>query len=309
MGADNPRWGVIGVIFTLVTAITGIVITIISISEPQTRLAGIVIFLISLVLLALTYWKLRAFKEITFQVISNTKVLSVIEGPEVQGRVKILLDDKPVRDVHVVVFRLWNSGSMPIERKDFDKNSPLTIDFDNETEVLEAEVLDATSSSLKKEAAASLKLEHSSVMTEPLLLNSKNSITLKFLVTKTNNAPEVNLDNTRLVGANIRNWENTIEAKIDKNLKSRRFYIGLLSGLLTALIPAFLGVITVLFISFIFLFLLNKVSPLTLIDKKNNTTQLGSIVWIIIMLIIFVTAFLIPEIIRRRKNNKNKDKA
>ncbi len=74
MGADNPRWGVIGVIFTLVTAITGIVITIISISEPQTRLAGIVIFLISLVLLALTYWKLRAFKEITFQVISNKSV-------------------------------------------------------------------------------------------------------------------------------------------------------------------------------------------------------------------------------------------
>ena len=31
---------------------------------------------------AIILWKLRAFKELTFQVISNTKVLSVMEGPE-----------------------------------------------------------------------------------------------------------------------------------------------------------------------------------------------------------------------------------
>jgi hypothetical protein len=182
MNSSAPRWDVIGVAFTLVTAFTGIVITIIYNSDPQLRLIGVIVTLISLVVLAIIYRMYRVSKEITYQVISDTTVLSVIEAPEVKGRVKILLDNKPVKDVHVVVLRIWNSGTMPIERKDYDNNRPIQVDFGDEAEVLEAEVLDATTRSLKNEAAGSLKWDEKSVMLEPLVLNRKTSITLKTLV-------------------------------------------------------------------------------------------------------------------------------
>jgi hypothetical protein len=281
MNSASPRLDVIGVAFTLVGTIAGFTISILGISDPLLRLLGIVIVFISIALFVLIYWKFRASKEITYHIISITKVLSVVESPEVKGRVQILLDNKPVRDVHVVVVRIWNTGSLPIERKDYDNNRPILFDFGEEAEVLEAEVVKASTPSLMKEATASLKWNDKSVMLEPLLLNKKTSLKIKFLITKIKDSQEIKLDNAGLIGVNIRNWEYTIDAKIDRLYKSRNPLITTLLG--------FLGGVVFIFIFSLFLTASTDVISYFLGVRFINNNQTPNVYWYIL----FVTEFVI----------------
>lgn len=117
-------------------------------------------------------------KEIICDLISDAMVLSAAE--EVKKRVKFLLDNKPVSDLSLVILKVWNSGNASILPTDFRR--PLKIDFGG-AEVIEAEVLETTSRGVKEEAKTSLKRNSKNLTLEPLLLNSKESINLKVLLT------------------------------------------------------------------------------------------------------------------------------
>src|SRR2546421_9972889 len=123
--------------------------------------------------------RLRERKVLAYEVIANTTILSVQEGKYVKGRVQVLLDNKPVRNVQIVVLRIWNSGNAPIKREDFDNHNPIEVDLGKEAEVLEAEVLETIPNNIEAEVKASLKIDSGSVKITPILFNSQNSIKLR----------------------------------------------------------------------------------------------------------------------------------
>ncbi len=180
-------------------------------SNPIWQSLGI---LISVFLSIILYRKQRSRKEIVCDLIYDATVLSAAD--EVRKRVKFLLDNKPVEDLCVVLLNIWNSGNAAVKPSDFRR--PLRIDFGG-ADVLEAGILDTTYSDIKEEAEASLKVNAKDLTFEPLLLNSKDSIKLKVLLTgHTSNTVHVD---THIIEGNLQ----TRTSVLDTSKKRRKFWI------------------------------------------------------------------------------------
>lgn len=146
---------------------------------PLSVIIPSIVSIISICVSIYVFRKQRSRKGIVCELISHAVILSAAE--EVKKRVKFILDNKlPVNDLCLVLLKIWNSGNTAIKPADFRR--PLKIDFGG-AEVLEAEVLDTSSIGVKEEAKTSLRLNPRNVTLEPLLLNSKESINLKVLLT------------------------------------------------------------------------------------------------------------------------------
>lgn len=159
-----------------------------------------IISVAALCVAVLAYLKQRNRKEITYEVISDTSVLSVKK--EVKDKVKILFDGKDVSNSRLVILRIWNSGTVPIMDADFKENQPITFDFGEKAEILYAEIIETIPNSIKDNVT--LKQDIEKLILEPSLLNVKESVKLKILLTKFDG--KVNAD-ARIVGGQIRNSE------------------------------------------------------------------------------------------------------
>ena len=136
-------------------------------------------------------------KAISYKVISDTPLLSLKE--EVRSRVQVLFDAKPVGNTRLVVLKILNSGNVPILSTDYD--DPIKIGFGDNAEILDAELLESVPSDIKDKAKAPFKDDIGGVILEPLLLNSKESITLKILLAQAHLSKEIKVT-ARIVGIN-----------------------------------------------------------------------------------------------------------
>src|SRR5438309_2109807 len=94
------------------------------------------------------YLKQKNVKGLVYEVISNTSVFS-IEEEAVKGKIQVLYNGKPIDYALLTILKIWNYGNAPIEPSDYIL--PITFDFGNGAEVLDAEVLDTEPNDLKKE--------------------------------------------------------------------------------------------------------------------------------------------------------------
>jgi hypothetical protein len=136
-----------------------------------------------------------------------------------------------VRDVRIVVLKVWNSGTETIKLEDYYKDNPIKINFGNEAEILEAEVLDTAPKIIQKEISSSLRLEAGSVVIPPIVIESNNSITVQVLITKFKNAREISLSETRILEASIQDWDQTIQARLEKEAQGKNGSMSLLEEL------------------------------------------------------------------------------
>ena len=116
----------------------------------------------------------RNRKEITFEVISDTLILSI--GEEIKNKVQVIFGNKHISDARLVVFRIFNSGNVPILPTDYMENIKFT--FGQKSEVLDAEILESKPTNIK----AFITHETNKVILEPVLLNSQESIKFKVLL-------------------------------------------------------------------------------------------------------------------------------
>ena len=165
---------------------------------------GLVAIIVSIVL----YRTQRRRKALSYEIISRTSLLSIED--EIKGKLEIFFNGKPVQDVHLIVFKIINSGNVPIVSTDYER--PLKLNF-GEAQVLTAEVAETNPNNLQ----VSVKIEETpfvskgrlvtelqpvtvwgttKVVLEPVLLNSEDSITFKFLVSRLD---EISVDG-RIVG-------------------------------------------------------------------------------------------------------------
>jgi hypothetical protein len=143
------------------------------------------------------YRRQQTRKGITYKVISDTPILSLKE--EVKGKIKVLFGTKPINNVRLVIVKIWNSENTPILPSEYI--DPIRLGFGGNVEILDAEILEAIPQDIKDNVKASLKLNIESVILEPLLLNSRDSITLKVLLAQTPLTKELKI-NARIVGVN-----------------------------------------------------------------------------------------------------------
>lgn len=137
----------------------------------------------------LIYFLQRRKKSLSYQVISETPLLTVKEGLE--GNIKILFGEKPVPNVHLVVLRILNNGNIPILSNEFQND--LRFSFGQKTTILSAEVTDT----LPKTFKPTIAIESDCVVLQPTLLNGGDMATIKLLLAGYNNKIECD---SRIVG-------------------------------------------------------------------------------------------------------------
>lgn len=95
------------------------------IRDSAWQFGGFVLGLIAIVVSVVIFFKQKSIKNLSY-IKTNTPLLRVNE--KIKNRVKILLDDKPVENVHSILIKIVNNGNASINPEDF--KVPLNILFD-----------------------------------------------------------------------------------------------------------------------------------------------------------------------------------
>lgn len=142
--------------------------------DPAWQFVGVVLALAALAATFIVYWLQRQRKALSYEVISKNQLLTVRE--ELEGRLQVLYEGHPARDICLLVVKLSNSGNVPISAADYER--PLSLGTGISSKILSGVVTDVDPENL----AANIDIEESRVILRPILLNSKDSVTLKLLV-------------------------------------------------------------------------------------------------------------------------------
>jgi len=144
---------------------------------------GVVVGILGVFVTVIIFYLQKNRKRLAYQVLTDTPLLSV--GDEIKGRVKITYDNKDIQNVHLVVIKIENVGNVDIAASDFAR--PMAITFPN-SEVLSTEV----SETFPKTLNPILNFGRSGVSIEPVLLNKKDFLTIKFVFSHYENKIDVN---------------------------------------------------------------------------------------------------------------------
>jgi hypothetical protein len=133
-----------------------------------------IIGIITAITLAIIFQWWRKRKILSYQIISNTSLLTANE--EIREKLQILYEGQPVKNVRLFIIKLINNGKQPIDEKDFKK--PINFIFSDEARVLSVEKMSVSPDNLE----VSLNSENEKISINPTLLNSKDFIEIKAIV-------------------------------------------------------------------------------------------------------------------------------
>jgi hypothetical protein len=142
--------------------------------DPAWQFVGAAIALVALAATFLVYWLQRQRKAIAYEVVSENQLLTV--GEELEGRLQVVYEGQPARDICLLVLKLLNTGNVAIATADYER--PVSFSTGQSSKILSAVVTEVDPDNL----TVVLKAEESRLVIDPVLLNSKDSITLKLLV-------------------------------------------------------------------------------------------------------------------------------
>lgn len=119
------------------------------------------------------YFKTRKIKSLSYLIVTKESLLTVDE--KLKQKITVLYENKPIENISLIIIRLLNTGNEPIKSNEFE--DPITMSFSPNFCVLGAELIDANPPTIN----AKIKFENNDVFIEPLLLNKKDSITIKVI--------------------------------------------------------------------------------------------------------------------------------
>lgn len=146
---------------------------------------------ITIILTVIFFFVQQQRKEISYEIAQQTSLFSINE--QVSGEIQVLFNEKPVENLHLIVVRLHNTGNIPVVRTDFDQ--PITITFQDGSEIISAEVLSEES----LDVMAEVTISQNEIAIEPALINGGESIKIKAII---NNYREGVIVSARIVGVN-----------------------------------------------------------------------------------------------------------
>lgn len=140
---------------------------------------GAVLGLIAVAATLLIYFLQKTRKELSYDIIFNTNLLSI--NAKIKDSMQVNWRGKEINGLNLLIVRLRNSGNTPIVATDYE--GPVIFTFDKDDRVLEAEI----ESTQPPNIPASLETTASSVQLKPSLLNPKDYIEIKILLTSYKN--------------------------------------------------------------------------------------------------------------------------
>jgi hypothetical protein len=130
--------------------------------------------IISIIIVVIVYFAGKAKKSLSYEVLSENPLISI--DNEIKGKLQILLDGKPIENVHLLLIRIINDGKVPITANDYER--PVTLKFSKSSNILSAEHVGAEPANLVSKPTI-----HDGIVTlEPVLMNSGDLFTIKVLV-------------------------------------------------------------------------------------------------------------------------------
>jgi hypothetical protein len=70
---------------------------------------GVILAIIAIAITVILYWIQRQKRALSWQVVSNTPLLSI--DKEIKGNLEVLYNRKPVQDVQLIIAKIINNGS------------------------------------------------------------------------------------------------------------------------------------------------------------------------------------------------------
>jgi len=209
------------------------------------NLISIISILTAIIIAVITFIKNKKRKELSYDVLSSTSLLIKDEG--LKNRIKLTIDGAEVKDdIYLVLVKLINTGNVPIKPDEFIEE--LTLECDGSIIVAEVKETNPPNLTVKVDNGVGDIFGVTSV--EPLLLNPKDEITFKLLVSLYKNDISFN---GRIVGVQkINKLKNRLPitatmlgigtiiiffllGRYEKDIEMIKFY-GLSAGLLTAML-------------------------------------------------------------------------
>lgn len=144
------------------------------IRDPIWTFVGVLCAILAVVVTIFIFLAQRKTKRLSYEITSNTQLLGVKD--EIQGKVQVLYDGEEVKNVHLLTIRFTNSGNQSIASSDYER--PLSVEVNSDAKILTHEVIDETPENL----GATVTLEESKLIFAPVLMNAKDSFSIKTLI-------------------------------------------------------------------------------------------------------------------------------
>lgn len=142
--------------------------------DPIWQFAGAVLALVAIAISVALYFAQRQRKDITYELLSNTPLLTVREKG--LGQLQLTYNSVPVDNPRLAVIRLRNSGNVPIATTDYER--PISFTFGEGATVLSSAITATSPDNLN----VGVETKDNVVVLQPALLNPRDSLTLKLLV-------------------------------------------------------------------------------------------------------------------------------
>jgi hypothetical protein len=140
---------------------------------------GALLAIIAIILTVIIYFLQKSKKALSYEILSETALLSV--SKKVKDRIEILFEGEAVREVHLILIQISNTGNIPILPSDFLNN--IKLSFNDDAKILSAEISDKNPQFT--DAAISV-VSQKELMVSPSLWNGGDTITVKLLVSEFN---------------------------------------------------------------------------------------------------------------------------
>jgi hypothetical protein len=139
--------------------------------DPAWQSAGVVV---TIVVALVIYLLQRQRKSLSYEILSINQLLTV--GEELEGKLQVIYNGEPAKDICLLIIRLYNSGNLPITTADYER--PVSLLTGDSSKILSTVITNVNPENLSFQ----LKIESQKISIDPILLNSKDSVTIKMLI-------------------------------------------------------------------------------------------------------------------------------
>ena len=153
------------------------------IRDPLWTFVGVVFALLAVIITVVIYFAQRKKKKLSYEIVSTTQLLGVKE--EIKGKVKVLYEGSEVKNVHLLTIKFINTGNVPIASSDYER--PLVMNVNEGATVLTHEIINEEPENI----GIKVDVDGCEFNFSPVLLNPKDSFTVKALVSDLEGKPKI----------------------------------------------------------------------------------------------------------------------
>ena len=142
--------------------------------DPVWQFVGAILALVALAATVIIYALQRQKKRLSYELISRNQLLTVRE--ELESKLQVIYDGQPARDICLIVVKIYNSGNVAVTSSDYEME--LSINTGVSSKILSAAITEVEPDNL----SVGLSVNEADVHIAPTLLNPRDSMSLKLLV-------------------------------------------------------------------------------------------------------------------------------